>query len=267
MSKHIRRLYIVIAIIWGSILGALSFQIIGGGVAGIFWLYVFGDNAWPNWAWIIVHTMAGLAGVLAFSACVFTGWSYSRKVTGKASHTKNDYQRVTILFVLPLIVIFGYVAYDNYQDKKNTLLHQQRVEAEKKREEDSLPYRKTGESDVDYYCRVILKSSKIELFYHGYRIKIVQEILLGNRLLFAIAAPYDLAKEVASEIVAKEEIIKGNKKLLTKFIALPDNVSCGNGMYFISSIENNLPSSLLYMKKVHGEIPSVGVGFTFNVRH
>jgi len=139
MSKYIRGPYIVIAIIWGGILGALSFHAIGGGLAGIFWIFLFGDNAWPNWAWVIVYTMAGLAGVVAFSGCVFIGWSYSRKASGKGSHKKDDYRRIAFLLVFSLIVIFGYVAYDNYQVKKNTLLHQQIVEAEKKRKEDSLP--------------------------------------------------------------------------------------------------------------------------------
>jgi len=267
MSKLIRPLYIVISIIWGSILGALSFQVIGSGIAGVFWVFIFGDNAWPSWAWIIVYTVAGLVGVVSFCACVFTGWWYSRKVSGKGAGAKTDYRNGIFLLVLSLIVIFGYVAYDRYQDNKNALLHQQILEAAKKREDDSSPYRKTGESDIDYYCRVIRKRPKMELLYHGYRIKIVPEILVGNHLLFAISAPYDLVKEIASEIVVREEIIKGNKKLVTEFIALPDNVRCGNAMYFISSIENNLASSLVYTNRVHGDIPSISVGFTFNVRH
>jgi len=267
MSNNIRRLYIVIAIIWGSILGALSFVIIGGGLTGIFWIFVFGDNAWPNWAWVIVYTMAGLAGLVTFSACVFIGCSYSRKVLEKNSNTRDDYRRVTFLFLLSLFVVFGYVAYDNYQDKKNVLLHQQIVNAENKRKEDSLAHQKTGESDVDYYCRVILNDSNIELSYHGYRINIIPELLLGKRLLFAIAAPYDLAEEVASEIVVRKEINQGNEKLVTEFVALPKNVSCGNGLYIIGSTEVNLPSSLLNMQKVHGDIPSMHVGFTFNVKN
>jgi len=267
MSKHIRQLYIVTAIIWGAILGTLSFQIIGGGVAGTFWIFIFGDNVWPNWAWIIVYTVAGIAGLGFFCACVFMGWSYSRKFSEKGADTKNDYLTVIFLLVLSVIVISGYFALDRYQEKKTALLHQKRLEAENKRKENSSPNRKASESDVDYYCRVIRKGSKIELFYQGHRIKIISEILLGKRLLFAVAAPYDLVNEIAREIVFREDVVEGSKKPITEFIPLPANVSCGNNIYFISSVENNLPPSLFGAKKIHGDIPSIHVGFTFNVRH
>ncbi len=266
MSKNIHRLYIVTAIIWGGILGALSFLVIGAGVSGIFWTLIFGDNAWPNWAWVIVYTLAGLAGAVVFSACVFIGWSYSQKISVIGSATKKEYHRVVFLLILSLFVIFGYVVHDNYQGKKNALLHQQRVEAEKKRKEDSSPYRKTGESDIAYYCRIIRKGSKIDLLYHGHRIKIVQDALLSNRLIFAISAPYDLVEEFASDIIITEEIIKGGRKLVTNFIALPSDVTCGNNVYFISSNENNLPSSLLYAEKVSGRLPSISVEFPFYVK-
>jgi len=112
-----------------------------------------------------------------------------------------------------------------------------------------------------------MKGSKVELLYHGHKIKIVQEILLGKRLLFAIAAPHNLAKEIAREIVVRGGNANGGKPIVKDFIVLPDNVSCANGMYFISSNENNIPSSLLNMNKLYGQISSMAVGFTFNVRH
>ncbi len=153
-----------------------------------------------------------------------------------------------------------------YRDNKYALRHEQRLKDTKKREEDALPYRKTGESDVDYYCRIIRKGSKIELFYHGHRIKIVQEVLLGEQLLFAVVAPYGLVNKIADEFVIKEPIITGNETLVTEFVALPDNVICGKKMYFISSKAYNLPSSLKYLSKVAGKIPSINVGFEFNIQ-
>lgn len=265
--KHIRRLYVLTGIIWGTILGTLSAYIIGGGIAGIFWGLIFGDNAWPSWAWIVVYTVAALAGVLVFGACVFVGLSHSRQLTTKHPDHQKEFHRVVVLLLLACIVISGYGLLENYRDKKNSLLQQQILKDEKKRKEDALPYPKTGESDVDYYCRVIRKGSKIELFYQGHRIKIVQEILLSDQLLFAVAAPYDLVNEIAREIIIREQIIAGNKNLATEFIALPDNVICDKKMYFISSKADNLPPSLNNMKKVHGSIPSISIGFDFNIRY
>ena len=62
-----RRLALLIAIVGGAVLGYFLFLLVAGAVLGVFWLYVFGDDPWPEWSDIVV----GGAIVVGFCACWF----------------------------------------------------------------------------------------------------------------------------------------------------------------------------------------------------
>ena len=58
---------IVLTILAALIGGYAGLIVVGGGAAGIAWLYLFGDNPWPRWSEIVIPLVA-LAGAIAGAA-------------------------------------------------------------------------------------------------------------------------------------------------------------------------------------------------------
>ena len=53
--------------------------VVGGGATGIAWLFLFGDDPWPNWSGIVIP-LVGLVGAV-FGAISFglAAWRWSSK--------------------------------------------------------------------------------------------------------------------------------------------------------------------------------------------
>ena len=265
--KLVCRLYIAAGIIWGVILGILSGLYTTAGLVGVFWIYIFGDNAWPDWASGIVYTIGIITGILIFGICIFFSSSYCQRLSAKEVDHVREIRKAASLLALSIIVTFGYIVLDKYQADKYAATAKIRVEKEKRRMVNASPYRKVGENDVDYYCRVVQKQSKLEMIYKGQTLKLTPEaILINGQLLFAVAGSYGLIKELSKELVISEEVVAGNKILASEFYVLPESVRCGKKLFFIRSNHSPIQHSAKEMERVNVSIPSVKAGFTMAIR-
>ena len=61
MSRWVRIILTAIAAVIGGYAGLIA---IGGGAAGIAWIFLFGDDPWPRWSEIVIPLVA-LAGAIA----------------------------------------------------------------------------------------------------------------------------------------------------------------------------------------------------------
>lgn len=76
---------LALALIAAAIGGWAGLMVIGGGAAGIAWLFLFGDNPWPGWAEPVILAI-GVLGALIFA------WRGGRSVwlaLDKASRSGN----------------------------------------------------------------------------------------------------------------------------------------------------------------------------------
>ena len=64
MPRWVRILMIIAAAGVGGYAGLI---VVGGGAAGIAWLFLFGDDPWPRWSEIAIPLVA-LAGIVAGAA-------------------------------------------------------------------------------------------------------------------------------------------------------------------------------------------------------
>ncbi|HIE56229.1 MAG TPA: hypothetical protein EYP90_13835 [Chromatiaceae bacterium] len=266
--KLIRRLYIGAGIVWGIILGATTFFLIGAGVAGIFWLFVFGDNAWPNWAWVITYTIATITGLLTFGVCAFIGWHFSCGSQENEVDNRKQIVRVTSLLALSVIVIFGYAFYQRHLEDKYTLLESEIAEQNKKRAREEYRYKHEDESALDYYCRVVWKrSDKIELIYQGYRIKIVQSLVAEQgKAVFGVIGSYEVIKALSDDVIVFEQTQDGLRSLIESFEVSPEKMQCGKNMHFIVSSGYRYLSPLENIERVDCHIPSLRVAFPMKIR-
>ena len=74
-----RGLALLISVIGGAV-GALAVVIaVGGGLLGLLWLYVFGDDPWPVWAENFLNLAIPIAGLVLWA---IIGWIIWRRLTG-----------------------------------------------------------------------------------------------------------------------------------------------------------------------------------------
>jgi hypothetical protein len=66
MPRWLRILLTTIAAAFGCWAGLM---VIGGGAAGIAWIFLFGDDPWPRWSEIVIPLVA-LAGAVGGAAAV-----------------------------------------------------------------------------------------------------------------------------------------------------------------------------------------------------
>ena len=69
-----RWLALLIAIVGGAVLGYLMVLAIGGALLGFLWLYVFGDDPWPEWSDYVLGTAIILGGLACWAFCGWVIW-------------------------------------------------------------------------------------------------------------------------------------------------------------------------------------------------
>ncbi len=202
-----------------------------------------------------------------FGTCLIIAWSYSKRLARQRYDRNKEIGKAVVVLAVPLVVVLAYAVINYHVEEQARFLAKARQEEHKRRLEDAAPNKKTGESDLDYYCRVIRKQSKLEIIYQGQSLKIVPEALLSDRqLLFAVSGPYDLINALADEVSFTEDTASGGKVLVSEFVALSENISCGKEMFFIRSVTSRLPYSVDAVHRVEFLIPSVRLGFTMKIR-
>ncbi len=74
MSRWARIMLTAIAAIIGGYAGLI---IVGGGAAGIAWLFLFGDDPWPRWSEILIPLVALLGLIAGAVALGLAAWRWT----------------------------------------------------------------------------------------------------------------------------------------------------------------------------------------------
>ena len=62
---------LLLAIVGGAIAAYTTILLVAGGLLGVGWLWVFGDDPWPLWAMTGMHMLVPLGGLALW---VLFGW-------------------------------------------------------------------------------------------------------------------------------------------------------------------------------------------------
>ncbi|HVH38264.1 MAG TPA: hypothetical protein VM757_06725 [Sphingomicrobium sp.] len=74
-----RWLGLAISVIGGAVIAYAMLLVVGGAVLGIFWLYVFGDDPWPEWSNYVLGTAIVLGGFAAWIWGARTIWRHLKR--------------------------------------------------------------------------------------------------------------------------------------------------------------------------------------------
>ncbi|MFL6730974.1 MAG: hypothetical protein ACJ8EH_10815 [Sphingomicrobium sp.] len=69
-----RGLLLLLAIVGGAIAAYVAVLAIGGALVGVLWIYVFGDDPWPNGWEVAVGIILAVLGALAWIAAGRAIW-------------------------------------------------------------------------------------------------------------------------------------------------------------------------------------------------
>jgi hypothetical protein len=72
---------LLIAIIGGAVLGYFLFLIAAGAVLGFLWLYVFGDDPWPEWSNYVLGGAIVAGAIASWFFCARLIWRHLRPRT------------------------------------------------------------------------------------------------------------------------------------------------------------------------------------------
>ena len=69
-----RWLALALAIAGGAIAGYAILLAVGGAVLGFLWIYVFGDDPWPEWSNYVLGAGLLIGGLAAWAYCSWMIW-------------------------------------------------------------------------------------------------------------------------------------------------------------------------------------------------
>jgi len=147
-------------------------------------------------------------------------------------------------------------------------VYNQRIANQEREKERAFRMRRQGESEIDYYCRVIQRrSDKVDLVYLGKRITITQTLLSNQgKVVFGVAGPYDIVQVLSGDIVLFAWPPDGRPRLLVKnFGTLSEKDMCGDSTYFIKSSDSTSPNVFNTASSIKMKIESVRAVFVTKV--
>ena len=71
---------LLLAIVGGAVAAYALIVPIAGGLLGVGWLWIFGDDPWPQWAMTGLNLLVPLGGLVLWAVFGWLIWSRMRKV-------------------------------------------------------------------------------------------------------------------------------------------------------------------------------------------
>lgn len=107
---NLRRTYLIASLLWALVLGpAVALGVFALG-AGVSWLYLFGDDPWPDAVAWILPLIALSAGLITALAVIWFGYSHGRRLTASGVGTSYAERRNAIMLAIAPLVLCAVVA-------------------------------------------------------------------------------------------------------------------------------------------------------------
>lgn len=103
---RLRHQYLVVGALWALILGLCACLLLVGFSAGVSWLWIFGDDPWPEATRWVLPLIGVIGGILVALTCMVVAKSYGRKREALPRTTsRGDQRKVFALLITPLVLL------------------------------------------------------------------------------------------------------------------------------------------------------------------
>ena len=106
----LRHQYLIAGIAWALLMGPAAALLLFGFAAGASWLWLFGDDPWPEATGWVLPLIAIIGGALAALTCIIVAYSYGRTQEALLpTNARTERRKVLLLTVTPLglLLLFG----------------------------------------------------------------------------------------------------------------------------------------------------------------
>ena len=106
----LRHRYLIAGIAWASVMGPATAFLLFGFAAGASWLWLFGDDPWPEATQWALPLIGLIGGAVAAFICIFIAYNYGRAQESlPQANARTERRKVIVLTITPLalLVLFG----------------------------------------------------------------------------------------------------------------------------------------------------------------
>lgn len=102
---RLRNGYLIAGVAWALFLAPAAAYGVLGAVAGVLWIYVFGDNPWPAVLDWMIPVIGLVVFILVAACCIYFAHRYGRQREGEAVEGGREWRRVLLWILAPLALI------------------------------------------------------------------------------------------------------------------------------------------------------------------
>jgi hypothetical protein len=103
----LRRRYLIAGIAWALLIGPAAAFLLFGFAAGASWLWLFGDDPWPEATQWALPLIGITGGALAALTCMIVAYSYGRAQEARTqANARTERRKVLVLAFTPLVLLF-----------------------------------------------------------------------------------------------------------------------------------------------------------------
>lgn len=103
---RLRNGYLLAGVVWALFLAPVAAYGVVGLIAGVLWLYVFGDNPWPAATDWVIPVIGLIVFVSVTACCIYLARRYGRQQEIEADgDTAREWRTVYLVTMVPLVLI------------------------------------------------------------------------------------------------------------------------------------------------------------------
>lgn len=117
-----RVLYALLFLVPGAVIAAIAATLATAAAAGFFWLFLFGDNTWPEAAMTGLTILFAIVFCGGLAALTYTGFQAGKKFESEPLNKKHILASVCLTFAALLIIVLHQLSVGNIGPKHPSII-------------------------------------------------------------------------------------------------------------------------------------------------
>jgi hypothetical protein len=121
---RLRHQYLIVGVAWATLLGPIACLVLFAFAAGVSWLWLFGDNPWPETTQWVLPLIGAIGGLVVAGSCIAVAYSYGRsREVSPLANSGRERQKIAVLLITPLLIatLLGIKAWKEKQAYTDTM--------------------------------------------------------------------------------------------------------------------------------------------------